>query len=110
MKKNALILAACLALGVIGFGCRRAQSAEPAPPSKFEQADADALYRVFDQLSKLEAQAQPLAKKRDEIFAKYKIDPAQVGKTIGFNLNTLEIQRAGAPSAASPDGGTAPKK
>lgn len=72
-------------------------------PTKMSQAQADALYRAFSEIDKAQQRIQELVKKRDGILAELQISPDQLGRTVGLNLDTLEIHRA-APLAEVKDG------
>jgi phage host-nuclease inhibitor protein Gam len=82
-----------LLLALFAVSCHRASAQTPDPPSKMQPADAARLDRDLTHLRELAAQMAPYQREAADICAQYKIDPAQLGKTVGVNFETGEIQR-----------------
>lgn len=85
-----------------------AHAAELPPPSRVAAADLVKLDRALSHINLINAAAQqqaaPYAKEIGEVCALYKVDPAQLGKTVGIDLATGEIQRAPVKTAQAPAG------
>jgi phage host-nuclease inhibitor protein Gam len=82
-----------LLLALFAVSCHRASAQTPDPPSKMQPADAARLDRDLSHLRELTAAMAPYQREAADICATYKIDPAQLGKTVGVNFETGEIQR-----------------
>jgi len=78
--------------------CHRAAAQSPEPPAKMTLLDAANLRAVVAEENNLTTQyrvaMEPLEKAKADICARNKIDPTQLGKTIGIDFATGEIQRA----------------
>lgn len=97
MKSILIALTLCLSTAALADDAKK-----PAPlPTKMTRAQADALYRCFSELGKLDERAKPLLRERNEILAQLGAKPEDLGKTVGLNLDTLEIQRRPEPAPAA---------
>ncbi len=96
MKKLVLTILILTPFALVGWGFA---STTPLP-TKFNHVDAleievcerklEAWQKIINEIS---AAAKPVVEKKNAILKTYKIDPEQVGRTVGYNLETGEIKR-----------------
>jgi phage host-nuclease inhibitor protein Gam len=91
-----------LILALFAASCHSASAQSPDPPSKMQAADAARLDRDLSHLRELQQAMAPYQHEAADICATYKIDPAQLGKTVGINFQTGEIQRAQPENRSTP--------
>lgn len=90
MKRYALIL-------LLAAGCSKAGAQALPPPDQLTQAQADALYRIADEVPKLRDRLKKLEGDYKKILADLQINEADVGNTVGWDLETLKITRIAKP-------------
>jgi hypothetical protein len=88
-------------LGLLALVLPAFALAEPPLPSKMTQLDAARLDAAFMHeqaiMQRAQAEAEPYEREIARICKAYGIDRAQLGKAVGVNTETGEIQRAQAP-------------
>jgi len=85
-----LLLMACLTLSACHA---RAVADEPDPPAQMQPVDAARLDADLAHLRELQAQMAPYQRSAGEILSRYKIDPAQLGKTVAVDFASGKIER-----------------
>lgn len=92
---------AFLILGVLAIfapACHSTRADEPDPPAQMAPVDAARLDAALAHLRELQAQMAPYQRTAEEILQRYKIDPAQLGKSVAVDFATGKIERAPSPS------------
>lgn len=95
-KKNKLataIVGAALTFSVC-YGAHKLHAQETDPPAKMAPLDAAKLDAALAHIREIQQAAQPYQQEIAAICSQYHIDPAQLGRSVGVDFKTGEIQRA----------------